>query len=127
MRRETRQWIHKGEGDYRLAVRIAGGREPFHDQQCFHCQQASEKYLKAYMEELGLAIPKIHDLNELLDRLLPHDAKLKSLRRGLVTLSRFAVEYRYPGENATKRDAETAMRKTERIRKEIRKRLGLAS
>jgi HEPN domain-containing protein len=29
---------------------------------CFHCQQAVEKYLKAFLKELGVAVPRIHDL-----------------------------------------------------------------
>src|ERR1051326_2694161 len=65
MRRSTRQWVRKAESDFRLAVRIGRGREPFHDELCFHCQQSAEKYLKALLEELGLAIPKTHNLDDL--------------------------------------------------------------
>lgn len=38
----------------------------------FHCQQSAEKYLKALLEELGAAIPKTHDLEDLADLLLTH-------------------------------------------------------
>ncbi|HEV3143022.1 MAG TPA: HEPN domain-containing protein [Gemmataceae bacterium] len=125
MTRKTAQWVRKAEGNYRLAVRISRGSEPFHDQLCFHCQQSSEKYFKAYQQELGLPVPKIHDLDRLLKLLLPHDVTLKALRRGLVSLSSYAVEYRYPGRSANKRDTEVALKRATTIRKQIRKRLGL--
>ena len=38
---------------------------------CFHTQQCAEKYLKARLEEGGLSVPKSHDLDDLLNRLLP--------------------------------------------------------
>jgi hypothetical protein len=40
-------------------------------------------------------------------------------------LSQFAVDYRYPGENATKRQVEAALRWAQRTRREVRTRLGL--
>src|SRR5438309_7499918 len=105
MKRATREWVRKAEEDYQLAADIARRRKRFYDAQCFHCQQASEKYLKSLMEELGLAIPQIHNLDALLSRLQPHHSGLRSLRRGLIFLSDFAVGTRYPGEDASKRQA----------------------
>jgi HEPN domain-containing protein len=93
------------------------------DQVCFHCQQAAEKYFKALLQELGQPVPYTHDLEALFGLLLPHDASLGPLSRGLDTLSEYAVEYRYPGEHATTRDAQVALRRAERVRAEIRKRL----
>ena len=57
MKRATREWVRKAEADYRLAEAISRGDESFHDQLCFHCQQAAEKYLKALLEEHGQAVP----------------------------------------------------------------------
>ena len=37
----------QGQRDYRAARKLAAGKEPFHDQLCFFCQQAAEKDLKA--------------------------------------------------------------------------------
>jgi hypothetical protein len=72
-----------------------------------------------------LVIPHIHDLDDLLARLLPHDATLRRLRRGMVFLRQFAVIYRYPGMDANKRQADAALRWSERTRVELRARLGL--
>jgi HEPN domain-containing protein len=92
---------------------------------CFHCQQAEEKYLKTLLQESGVAIPKIHDLESILELLLPLDATLGPLRRNLQSLSDYAVDYRYPNMRATTRQMNAALRHTERVRGEARSRLGL--
>jgi HEPN domain-containing protein len=125
MKRATREWIGKAEDDYRTAELIALAKEPLHDQQCFHCQQAAEKYLKALLEELGLSVQKTHELEDLLDQLLPHHRSLGSLRRGLAFLSQFAVGARYPGDNASKRQAASALRSAGKVRHACRHLLGL--
>src|SRR4051812_46979233 len=99
MKRSTREWVRKAEADFQLAVEIARNRMGFPDQLCFHCQQSAEKYLKALLEELGLTVPKIHDLEDLLALVAPQHPNLRSLRRGLLFLTKFAVPYRYPGAN----------------------------
>jgi HEPN domain-containing protein len=95
------------------------------DELCFHCQQAAEKFLKALQQEWGIKIPKIHDLDGLLDLLLHHDASLVVVRPGLVRLSRYAVDYRYPAFHADARQAKVSLKLAERVRLETRKRLGL--
>ena len=91
---------------------------------CFHCQQCAEKYLKALLEELGIAVAKTHDLDKLLTALQPHHRTLGSLRRGLRFLTEFAVDTRYPGNNASKRQAEAALRWVTRVRTAARTLLG---
>lgn len=125
MRRQTRPWITKAENDYEAAQCLARGKKLLRDQICFHCQQTAEKYLKALLEELGLPVPKIRVLEELLALLTPHYPDLRKLRRGAVFLSRYAVETRYPGEGATKRQTQSALRWTGRIRDTIRSLLGI--
>jgi HEPN domain-containing protein len=81
--------------------------------------------LKALLQEFGLSIPRVHNLVDLLDLVVQHDAGLKTLERGMDFLTRFAVEFRYPGENANGRQAEAAVRCAERVRRAIRMRLDL--
>ena len=57
--------------------------------------------------------------------LVPHDATLAPLRRALIALSRYAVEYRYPGVRATTRRMGSALRHAQRVRTVVRARLGL--
>ncbi len=125
MKRHTAQWVLKAEEDMEVARSLADLARPKRDAACFHCQQSAEKYLKALLQELGLVVPRTHILNDLLDLLLPHDATLAPLRRGLRSLTRYAVEYRYPGVRATTRRMQAALRHAERVRRELRVRLGL--
>jgi len=77
------------------------------------------------MEELGLSVPKTHDLEDLLTLLLPHHPSLRPLRRGLKFLTPFGVDIRYPGKRASKREAVAAFRWAGRVRGECRLLLGL--
>jgi hypothetical protein len=72
-----------------------------------------------------LAVPKIHDLDILLGILRPHHPSLRSVRHGLTFLTNFAVTIRYPGENARKRQALSALRWAERVRSVCRALLGI--
>jgi HEPN domain-containing protein len=77
------------------------------------------------MQEKSIPIPKTHSLKDLLNLLVPIDSALAQLRRGLISLTRYAVEYRYPGVRANTRHMQVAIRRAEAVRAEIRKRLGL--
>jgi hypothetical protein len=50
---------------------------------------------------------------------------LASLQRFLAKLSRYAVDYRYPGCSTSTREMHAALRQAERVRLEIRSILGL--
>src|SRR5262249_6360499 len=97
MKRKTAQWVRKAEEDWAGARALAARKPPLPDLVCFHCQQAAEKYLKALLQENGAAVPKTHDLRDLQNLVLPHDATLAILRRPLLSLNRYSVDYRYPG------------------------------
>jgi HEPN domain-containing protein len=62
MQRLTAEWVKKAEADHGLAEMLGHGSEGFYDQICFHCQQCAEKYLKALLQELGLPVPRTHNL-----------------------------------------------------------------
>lgn len=125
MKRKTATWVRKAEDDWQAANELAARPQPLRDAVCFHCQQATEKYLKALLQEKGVPAPKTHDLEDLLDLLLPTDGTLAPFRRGLASLTKYAVEYRYPGVRATTRRMAVALRRAEQIRRELRTRLGL--
>ena len=127
MKRTTREWVRKAESDYQLVVRITRGSEPFHDHACFYCRQSAEMYLTALLEEQGLAVPRVHSLDDLLGLLSPHHPSLQGLRRGLIFLTDFTIEILYPGDSASKRQAAAALRWAGRVRDECRMLLGLAS
>jgi HEPN domain-containing protein len=127
MKKLTREWVQKAEGDYIQATQNYHSDHPVYDGVCFHCQQCAEKYLKALLQELGLPITYTHDLEALRVQLLPHHPPLRSFRHGLEFLTDFAVDVRYPGKKARKRQATAALRWVDRVRTEARTLLGIRS
>ena len=91
----------------------------------FTASSRPEKYLKAILDEQGLMVPRTHDLEDLLSLLLPSHPPLGALRRGLKFLIQFAVEVRYPGFRASKRQAASAVRWGGTVRDACRTVLGL--
>jgi HEPN domain-containing protein len=127
MKRQTAPWVRKAEEDWVGANAFAHERPPLRAPTCFHCQEATEKYLKALLNESGAAVPKTHDLTDVLDLLLPHDPTLAPLRRALISLSRYTIDCLYPGQRTTQRQMAAALRHAGRVREEVRLRLNLLS
>ncbi len=126
MRAATREWVDKAEGDFQTASREARARKaPNYDAVCFHCQQCAEKYLKAYLQEQDQRFRRVHDLIEVLELCLLHDGTFELQRDLLKDLTKYAVEFRYPGEVATKEDAHAALQAVRVVRTFVRSRLGL--
>ena len=92
------QWVDKAEHDLLAAeCMIQSAEGMLSDIVCFHCQQCAEKYLKAMLVFLGVAFPKTHDIRLLLD-LIPSRFSLNLSRERVVTLNRYVIEGRYPGD-----------------------------
>jgi len=120
----TREWVEKAEADFATANReIRARRQPNYDAACFHAQQCIEKYLKALLQENGLAFEKTHNLIRLLERLLPLNPLWESTRNSLAQLTAYAVVFRYPGESASKELAKKAVRICNQLRKDFRQSL----
>ena len=120
----TREWIGKAEEDYEAAQRLSRTRKiSLWNAVCFHAQQCAEKYLKACLQEDGIDIPKIHHLPALLDKLLVNAPLWEPMRPGLILLTSFAVEFRYPGESATREDAKGAIMICRHVRMMAREKL----
>ena len=63
---------------------------------CYHCQQAVEKYLKAFLCFNGLMPPKMHVLETLCALCSEFDASFNDIAKDCAYLSPFAVHARYP-------------------------------
>jgi HEPN domain-containing protein len=125
MKRLTAEWVRKAEAEHRAAVKLADNQPPLYDVVCFHCQQAAEKYLKAVLIEAGIAVPRTYNLIALLPLLVPRHSTFRGFRRGFDFLTRFAVETRYPGDSANKRQAQAALRWEGKAREACRAILGI--
>ena len=67
----TLEWVEKAEEDYNSAKWLQQAPDPVHNSICFHIQQCIEKYLKAWLQETGVPVPRIHDLTKLLALIVP--------------------------------------------------------
>ena len=113
--------MDKAEADYAAAVLLRRSRKKHtRDIVCFLLQQCVEKYVKARLEEAGMASPRTHDLERLLDVVLPIEPTWASLRPALAAITDYAVEVRYPGRTASPAETAWLLRSVVRIRELIR-------
>ncbi len=91
------QWIIRAEGDLKIA-KLALDHNPneFLEAICFHCQQAAEKYIKAYLVHKDIEFRKTHILSYLLDLLNAVEEVSDDFYEIVETLDGYAVEIRYP-------------------------------
>ncbi len=106
----TAEWLAKAEEDYSVAKGLLRRRKVPADSICFHSQQAAEKYLKAVLQERGVRFGKTHDLEGLLRLCTAVYPQLTLLGADAQLLNDYAVRYRYPGIDATKKQAQTAVK-----------------
>lgn len=91
------RWLRKAQSDLDNAqLCVTAGRSL--DTACFHCQQAAEKSLKAYLIANERQFPFVDDLLKLLDRCAQVDSAFKTLSETAAGLNPFAVAMRYDEE-----------------------------
>ncbi len=121
MKPETKEWIAKADADLDTAKReVLVVESSNYDAVCFHAQQCAEKYLKAVLLENDLRVPRIHDLEALLNQLMPLYPALSRVLHFARILSAMAVEVRYPGMSADEDDASESIVAAMAIRDEVR-------
>ncbi len=125
MNQLTLEWIQKAEGDYDAIKLHRQVASPNFDLICFHAQQCIEKYLKAWLQEANIRFSKTHDLESLLDLIVPTISAWDAWRVDFSTVSDHAVDFRYPGKSATAENAEHATQVCTEVRQAIRSELKL--
>ena len=121
------EWARKAEEDFAAATALERQRRyPTPNAICFYCQQCAEKYLKVFLVDHDDTAPRIHDLLELHRLRLAIDASFDVIGDLLDILNPFAVEFRYPGEEATVDGAREAIQAVKEVRRFVRRALGLA-
>ena len=91
-----REWVYEGNNDLGLAEFVIENNGKYYDLVCFHCQQAAEKYLKAYIIYLQLYYRKVHDLTYLLNVIKRKKEIPKKLIKKAEMLEEYAIDSRYP-------------------------------
>jgi len=121
-----RDWIEKADHDLGTAIVINQYIPEYSDTLAFHCQQATEKYLKCLLELHSISFKRSHDLRyllDLLDEAIPID---KELYESTMKLNAFGVEIRYPDIKIelTTKDREIAIQIVKDIREFLKLHIG---
>ena len=95
---EIKQWMIKGDHDLGTAKITYLHIPEYLDTVTFHCQQAVEKYLKAYLIFQSTTFRYSHDLIYLLDMVTQKDSDFNNLYDTVSELQGYAIEIRYPNE-----------------------------
>ncbi len=91
---ETRRWVRRAEAGLRAAA-LCIAELP--SEALFRCQQAAEKYLKAYLAWNQTAFRKTHEPRELGSRCVELEPALREALEPACGLSKYAWTLRYPG------------------------------
>jgi HEPN domain-containing protein len=95
---DTLTWLIKAQRDIITAEQLFAYEAPLLDSIAYHCQQAGEKTLKAFLFWHDLPLTKTHDLEVLLAKCAAIDATLLSLQAAAAMLTPLATQFRYPGD-----------------------------
>lgn len=97
MDKAAQNWLKYARQDLQAAkVLFETNNLDFYRNIGFHCQQSTEKTIKAFLVFKKIKFGKIHDLKLLGEEVVRIEASLKPLMVRTVTLIPFAVEFRYP-------------------------------
>ncbi len=116
----TLERVRKAETDYLMMKAAQQISAPdMEDQVCFHAQQCVEKYLKAWLQEANLRVPRTHNLNALLRLIVPTHPEWRAWRTDFEKFTPHAVDVRYEI-FLTAADATHAVRVCTEVRAAIR-------
>ncbi len=122
---ELKSWIAHAEEDFSAAKTLNRLKKPLLSGSCFHAQQSAEKYLKALLIFKDIDFPKTHDLPTL-NTMCNEAGILTGLAlQSLVDLTEYTVQREYPGNEATREDANEAIEIAKTIHRFARSNLGL--
>lgn len=122
----VREWLNKADEDFRFAESNLFEGSEFYAQISFHFQQASEKFLKAYIIFNRLEFGRVHDLVHLLRTCTAYDPTFADLKEDCILLNAAYIETRYPVHwptNYSKETAEYAHAAATRIAEHVRGRI----
>lgn len=93
-----KEWIRKGDHDLGTARITLMHIPEYLDTIVFHCQQAVEKYLKAFLIFQSISFRFTHDLVYLLELTIVKSPELIKYFDKIAELQSYAVEVRYPNQ-----------------------------
>lgn len=120
---ESRAWMRKAAVDLRAARALLNAGIP--GPALFHCQQAAEKSLKAFLTWHKVIFRRVHDLEETGALCVSIDPALAPVVKRAEPLTAFAWKLRYPGDlsDPEMSEAEDGLEIARQVFNEIRRRL----
>lgn len=91
-------WMAKAKSDLATARLLITGNEPYLDTGSYHCQQAAEKAIKAWLTAEEIPFIKTHSLEILVNLCAPSAPGIEQFLGHAMELTPLATEYRYPGD-----------------------------
>lgn len=117
---EVRKWLIKALNDYKTAEKLIKlpEEEIITDTLCFHCQQAVEKLLKAFLIHSGVESGRVHSIQYLIKLCSDLNEEFEKLYDITAHLTDYAVEVRYPDEFyiSTVREAKEAFEAATKVK-----------
>lgn len=97
-RRLVLAWLVKSDDDLRVARLLILEENALYVAGVYHCQQAAEKAIKAWLTCHDIVYPKTHDLEALLHLCRPQEPGFSAYAEHARVLTPLATEFRYPSD-----------------------------
>lgn len=112
------EWVERAEQDYENALQILRRRKrPSPASVCYNCQQAIEKYLKAFLLKTRGTFQHTHKLEELNEQCVKEDGTFLLIKEWVEPLTKYAIIGRYPEAGITMEEAREAVATLKKVRK----------
>ncbi len=98
LRLRTRAWVLKAHSDLRTARIIAAANDPPFDTAIYHCQQAAEKAVKAYLHHQEASVQRTHDVARLSREASAFEQGFSNFAADAQLLTPLVTSFRYPDE-----------------------------
>jgi HEPN domain-containing protein len=95
---EYQEWLKYADDDLETAELLNRQYKKTLNIICFHCHQAAEKYLKAFLISKNICFEKTHDLLNLNNLCVIREESFSILIKDCLKLNPYSVITRYPSE-----------------------------
>src|SRR5438445_9406618 len=92
-----RDWLTRSHQDLRVAIILAAAEDAPLDLAIYHCQQAAEKAVKAYLQWRDEPFAKTHNLRALMIEAATLDKGFGTFEKPAEILTPYVSAFRYPG------------------------------
>ncbi|MCL2722515.1 MAG: HEPN domain-containing protein [Treponema sp.] len=93
---DVMEWLEIADNDFDSAILLNEAARKHYEIICYHCAQAIEKYLKAYLIFNNIIPKKTHDLRFLLNNCIEINKDFENIITECTYLNKFSNDIRYP-------------------------------